>query len=204
MKSLIVAVVALALFAASSVQAAELGHPSSPAELAARAVELVAQGEVQRAALLMHYPPTYTPDERKDDIAGNTDGLHHLLEEFGAMSPPKPRTEATEYYEIGMTGGDNAYLASLKPQHTAHFLYEAKFSKVGPGYVHVIVVQLTATSPLEVLGVYLGLPAEDPHSKPAMLAIARQQLVRMKVPITPELEQQIEQSLKVSRFPVSS
>ena len=64
-----------------------------------------------------------------------------------------------------------------------------------------MVIQLTATSPFEILGVYFGLPAANPHSKPAILEITRKQLIHMQVPITPDVDRQIKESLKPVRYP---
>jgi hypothetical protein len=105
------------------------------------------------------------------------------------------------FYEIGGSGGDVPYLSSLQPHYSDQFLYDAKFSKLGKGYVRVMVIQLTAKSPFEVLGVYFGLPSGDPHSKPALLAIMRKQLIQMGVPVTPEVERQVQESLKPVQYP---
>jgi hypothetical protein len=104
-------------------------------------------------------------------------------------------------YEIGGTGGDVPYVSSLSPHESAQFLYEAKFSKLGDGYIGVTIIQLTADSQFEILGVYFELPVGNPRSKPAILAIMRKQLIQMHVPITPEVERQIKAALTPVRFP---
>jgi hypothetical protein len=152
-------------------------------------------------AEMMHYPPTYTPEERKKDISSTGDGLDLIAREFGAISGLKAHTGIAAFYEIGGTGGDVPYISSLSPHYSAQFLYEAEFSRRGDGYIRVTVIQLTADSEFEILGVYLGLPASNPHSKPAILEITRKQLIHMQVPVTPEVERQIRASLRPVRYP---
>lgn len=174
----------------------------SAQSVAARAVQLLSRGEVRSVAEMMHYPPTYTPEERKKDIASTGDGLDLMAREFGAISGLKIHTGVALFYELGGSGGDVPYLSSLKPHASAQVLYEAKFSKLGSGYIRVSAIQLTADSPFEVLGVYFGLPASNPRSKPAILAITRKQLAQMHVPLTPEVERQIEKALQPVHFPM--
>ena len=174
----------------------------SAQSLAARAAELLSRGEIRSVAELMHYPPTYTPEERKKDIASTGDGLDLIAREFGAISGLKTHTGVAVFYELGGTGGDVPYVSSLSPRHSEEFLYKAKFSKRGDGYVRVTVIQLTARSKFEILGVHFGLPMGNPRSKPAMKEMTRRQLIHMQVPITPEVERQIEQSLQPVHFPM--
>ena len=179
---------------------AEGAGAASAQGLAARAVELISRGEIRRVAEMMHYPPKYTPEERQGDMSSTGGGLELLASEFGAISAVKPHTGLAMYYRIGGTGGDVPYVSSLSPHYSAEFLYSAKFAKRGDGYIAITVIQLTPRSKFEVLGVYFGLPTGNPHSKPAILAIARKQLIQMKVPITPDVERQMEASLKPVRF----
>ena len=148
----------------------------------------------------MHYPPTYTPEERKKDISSTGEGIDLIAREFGAISGLKEQMGVALFYETGGTGGSVPYVSSLKPHDSGQFVYDAKFSKLGNGYIKVTVIQLTAKSHFEILGVYFGLPAGNPQSKPALLKVMRKQLVQMHVPITPELERQIEQSLNPFRY----
>jgi len=121
--------------------------------------------------------------------------------EFGRLSEPKEHAGVAAFYEVGGSGGDVAYLSSLSPHYSAQVLYEAKFAKLGKGYIRITVIQLAADSPFEILGVYFGLPVKDPHSKQAILEITRKQLIQMGVPITPEVEQQMAASLTPVRYP---
>jgi hypothetical protein len=177
------------------------GSQASARSLADRAVQLLSSDDVRGVAAMMHYPPTYTPEERKKDMASTEQGLGLFVSEFGAISGAKEHTGVAVFYELGGTGGDVPYLSSLSPRYFASVLYEAKFSKLGDGYIHVTVIRLKADSPLEVLGVYFGLPAANPRSKPAILAITGKQLTQMQVRITPDIERQIQESLKPVRYP---
>jgi hypothetical protein len=177
-------------------------HVPPPARnLAAEAVELLSYGDVRTVAEKMHYPPNYTPQERKMDIAATGNGLDLAAREFGRLSEPKEHAGVAAFYEVGGSGGDVAYLSSLSPHYSAQVLYEAKFAKLGKGYIRITVIQLAADSPFEILGVYFGLPVKDPHSKQAILEITRKQLIQMGVPITPEVEQQMAASLTPVRYP---
>jgi hypothetical protein len=180
-------------------KSATCSEPASARSLAARAVQLLSRGEIRSVAEMMHYPPTYTPEERKKDISSTGEFLDIMAREFGAISGLKVQTGLALFYTIGGTGGNVPYISSLKPHSSAQFVYEAKFSKLGNGFIRVTVIQLTAKSPFEILGVYFGLPAGNPRSKPALIKIMRKQLAQMHVPITPELERQMEQSLKPFR-----
>jgi hypothetical protein len=189
--------VAAATYAGSS----EGDGPASARSLAARAVQSLSRGEIRSVAGMMHYPPTYTPEERKKDMSSTGEGLDLIAREFGEISAIQVHTGSALFYELGGSGGDVPYLSSLSPRYAAQYLYKAKFSKRGDGYIRLTVIQLTATSPFEILGVYLGLPAANPHSKPAILEITRKQLIHMQVPITPEVDRQIKESLKPVRYP---
>jgi hypothetical protein len=152
-------------------------------------------------AEMMHYPPTYTPEEREKDISSTGDYLDLMAREFGEISALKVQMGVALFYTIGGTGGNVPYVSSLKPHHSEQFVYEAKFSKLGNGFIRVTVIQLTADSHFEILGVYLGLPTANPRSKPALMKIMRKELIHMHVPVTPELERQMEQSLKPFHYP---
>jgi hypothetical protein len=191
----------LTVAVATSAVCSESDGPASARSLAARAVQMLSRGQVRSVAEIMHYPPTYTPEERKKDVSSTGDGLDLIAHEFGTISGVKAHTGVAAFYELGGSGGDVSYLSSLSPHQSQQFLYEAKFSKRGDGYIRVTVIQLTADSRFEVLGVYFGLPAADPHSKPAILAITRKQLIQMQVPVTPDVERQIQESLKPVRYP---
>lgn len=170
--------------------------------LADRAAQMLSRGEVRGVAGLMHYPPKYTPEERKKDMSATGDGLDLAAREFGAISTLKPLTGVAVFYEVGGTGGGVPYISSLSPHASAQFLYEAKFAKRGTGFVHITTIQLTAESPFEILGVYLGLPAANPKSKPAILEVTRKQLIQMGVPLTPDITRQLKAALQPVRFPM--
>jgi hypothetical protein len=193
--------VVLTVTVAASAACSESDGPASARSLAARAVQLLSRGEIRSVAEMMHYPPTYTPEEREKDMSSTGDGLDLMAREFGKISGLKGHTGLARFYEIGGSGGDVPYLSSLSPHYSTQFLYEAKFSKLGDGYIRVTVIQLTAESHFEILGLYLGLPAANPHSKPAIIGITRRQLIHMQVPVTPDVERQIERSLRPVRYP---
>ena len=192
---------ALTVAASTSAGSSKSDGPASARSLAARAVQSLSRGEIRSVAEMMHYPPAYTPEERKRDMASTGEGLDLIAREFGEISAIQVQTGSAQFYELGGSGGDVPYLSALSPHYAAQYLYKAKFSKRGDGYIRLTVIQLTATSPFEVLGVYLGLPTANPHSKPAILEITRKQLIHMQVPITPEVDRQIKESLKPVRYP---
>jgi F420-0:gamma-glutamyl ligase-like protein len=156
---------------------------------------------MRSVAKAMHYPPTYTPEERQNDMSSTGAGLDLMAREFGAVTGLKPYTGTGMFFEVGGTGGDVPYLSSLRPHASAQYLYKATFAKNGVGCIRVMVIQLTASSPYEILGVYFGLPAANAHSRTAVLDVTRKQLIQMQVPVTPDVERQIEASLKPVRYP---
>jgi hypothetical protein len=107
----------------------------------------------------------------------------------------KPQTGSAVLVEVGSPGGGVPHLAALSASYAADFIYQTTFSTLGPGYVHIKVIRFTPNSPFEILGVSFGLPAADPRSRAALVEITRKQLGRMRVPVTPDLVVQIEESL---------
>jgi hypothetical protein len=197
MKALSLAIIGLV--GATFVQSAGGQDRPSAQELATRTVGLLVRGEFQPVAESMHYPPSYTPAQRQKDVTTTAAGLDLTAREFGEISDPKLHAGSAEFYEVGGSGGSVAYLSSMKPYYSGQFLFDAKFSKLGDGYVRIAVIQLTADAGFEVLGVYFGLQA-TPHSKATLADITRRQLIHMNVPITPDLERQID-ALKPIQYP---
>jgi hypothetical protein len=193
--------IACVLTVVVATSAACSGSYSQAQGLADRAVHLLSRGENRAFAEMMHYPPTYTPEERKKDISSTVDVLDLFAREFGATSGLKEHKGIAAFYELGGTGGNLPYISSLSPHYSTPILYATKFSKRGDGYIQVTVIQLKADSPFEILGVYFGLPAANPRSKPAILEIARKELALMKIPVTPEMERQLKASLNPVRYP---
>jgi len=195
-------VAACCLSTAATSRAAEHDDVQAQA-LADRAVQMLTRGEAHAvAATLMLYPATYTPEQRKDDVASTGDGLSLLAQEFGGIAAAKVCAKTTDFYEIGGSGGDAAYAASLVPHYSAQILYEATFAKLGAGYLRVAIVQLASDGPLEIRGIYFGLPISNPRAKETLVAITRKELEQMKVPLTPEIERQIREALTPVRYPI--
>lgn len=168
--------------------------------VADHAVQLLVHGQIRTVASIMHYPPTYTSEKRAKDVASVGANIEMTTRELGAISEVRAFQGLTTCYELGGTGGDLPYLASLSPDYLGDFFYEATYSKHGPGYLRIRILRLTPKSHFEILGVYFGLPMSDPRSKPVLVGIARKQLARMGVPVTPELVRQIEESVQPTKY----
>src|SRR5262245_33424999 len=177
--------------------------PKAPPDarvLGDRATKLLAQGDARAVVSLMHYPPTFTPEERQRDMAAGEASIQSILQELGEISHARAHEGVAAFYDVGGSGGTVPYLPSLSPEFVKDVVYEATYSKQGPGYVHLRIMRLNSKTPLEILGVYFGLPESDPRSKPAMLAIARKEMASAGMQVTPDIERQLEQSLQPVRI----
>jgi len=174
----------------------QLGVANEARALAKRAVVLLENDKSRAVASLMHYPPTYSADERAKDINSVGDGLELILKELGTPTQFRDLHGLALSYEVSESGGSIPYLRSLSPAYASDFLYEVTYSKQGHGYLTVRVMQLNSKSPAEILSVRLGLPTANPASKTTMIEITRMQLARLGVPMSQALQQQIDASLR--------
>jgi hypothetical protein len=174
----------------------QLGVANEARALAKRAVVLLENDKSRAVASLMHYPPTYSADERAKDINSVGDGLELTLKELGTPTQFRDLHGLALSYEVSESGGNVPYLRSLSPAYAADFFYEVTYSKQGHGFLTVRVMQLNSKSPAEILSVRLGLPAANPASKTTMIEITGMQLARIGVPMSQALQQQIEASLR--------
>jgi hypothetical protein len=98
--------VVLAMAVATSAECSKSDAQASARSLADRAAQLLSRGEIRSVAEMMHYPPTYTPEERKKDISSTGEYVDLMAREFGAISGLKEQIGVALFYEIGGTGGN--------------------------------------------------------------------------------------------------
>ena len=163
--------------------------------VADQALALLASGDAMSLAAMHHYPPTYTSEELETDTRAVGKGLGFLLNRFGDPRAPTLSTTAATYYEIGSTGGTNAYWASAAPTQLETLMYHADFAKLGKGFVKVDVVIFAREGKPQIKGVAFCLP-QTPQSKKLVLSAMRDLLVEIGIPIPDHFDRLAEQSLQ--------
>jgi hypothetical protein len=158
-------------------------------------MEMLKTGSASAVASGMHYPPTYTPEQRFKDVNGTTRDIELALRELGPLSDVHPFTGSDRVYTSGTTGGSLPYLRSLSPDFSADYYYQVHYRVAGAGYVHLKVIRLNAQSPPEVLQVEFQLPASDPGALARMSDLGQKELEAMGVQVTPEVRKQIEAAM---------
>ena len=161
-------------------------------------MEILQRGDASAFAAQMHYPPTYTPEERAKDIKGTGDGIDLALRELGSLSDVHPFSGSSITFDFSTTGGTVPYVASLSPSFSADYNYQVRYHVSGAGYIYLTVVRLTAQSPLEVLRVRFQLPVSDPRTFSELSSLFQKELELNGVKVTPDIKRQIEASIKPS------
>ena len=120
MQPLILAIIGLVSL--TSVQPPESQDRPSAQELVARTVQMLVRGDIRSVAESMHYPPSYTAEERTKDVTSTGAGLDFTAQAFGQISDPKPHTELATFYEVGGSGGTVGNIDLTSTRRTQHFL----------------------------------------------------------------------------------
>jgi hypothetical protein len=116
----------------------------------------VSQGQLGEAAELFHYPPSYTGQERKDDVAAVALTLGLMTREFGTPGSPQPHTSYAMWYAVGGGGGDIPYWKDHP--HLLDAVYRVSFSREGPGFVIFKFIEIGGA--IEIASVQYGIPAD--------------------------------------------
>ena len=158
--------------------AAAPSNPPDPSRaLAERALALLVRGDADALAAVHHYPESYTPDERRKDVADVATGLRFLFARFGKLEETHPTREPVTFYEIGGGGGTDAYWASLSP-----------IAKIKDG-------------PPELREISYGLPTSSPTARTMILNLTADLMTRMGVPLSADVRRSIAEHMQPTIAP---
>lgn len=151
---------------------------SDPAAQGARIVQLIQADSFEEVASLLHYPATYTQQERLADQSAVANNLRFLSSEFGHLEEAVAAKEAVEFYKLSISGGDVPYWQSLpNVGQDGYLTYRAVFSKFGPGIFHITFIR--AEGGWQPRSIEFGLERGQPKAGERMANIARQMVARM-------------------------
>ncbi|UCG52934.1 MAG: hypothetical protein JSW58_05080 [Candidatus Latescibacterota bacterium] len=131
--------VLLVVFCASSVfaQTAPSEAPDSLWVIGDQVMAALGRGDVGSVAEMLHYPSSYSKEEKATDAAGVKDALEFLLTKLGALQGFERFIGDAVWYEVTLSGGDIGYWESLSPLNTVDLAYRGNFGKFGGGMVSV-------------------------------------------------------------------
>jgi len=103
---------------------------------AAETVALLRKGDAAAVAARLHYPPSYTAEQRAADEAAVALMIGIVLEQFGTLMLADPVDAPGPHYQVDITGGDGDYWAATLPGRSIREVgYRAEFSRYESGYV---------------------------------------------------------------------
>lgn len=182
--SLVVAGVAVAGLDETRMRAAEAQ--------AGGVIKGVVAGDSRAVAELMHYPPSYTPEERKSDLTDVENGIRFLLERFGRVSDVKREEGHVSFFEVGGGGGDMGYWKSLSPMETVDVIYSAKFSKLGRGVIKIRIFWHGDGSAPGIFAVGFGLPVGRSDARTQIASAMRDMMSVRGEAVPPDFESRFE------------
>ena len=180
-----IAAVALVATILASCRAGEFDPESVPEaqEMANRAVDLLCEGDYEAVAELLHYPPSYTPEQLATDKADVRVGLELLAGEVGLCTAPEPQNQPVEFYQVGVSGGDVPYWQSLPNGGLDQsYRYKVRYGKLGDGIVQVTLVE--ESGKWAVRSVDLGLETAREGAREIMLDLG-EKLAAALTPLEP-------------------
>jgi hypothetical protein len=127
----------------------------------------VSAEEYQAAADLMHYPASFTPDERRADAAAVAASLRILGEELGQPADAAPFTGERLSLNVAAYGGSNEYWAEHPDGVSVD--YAANFTEAGPGWVLFLFVDVSGE--WEIGQIAYGLPSSRPDARPRLTKV---------------------------------
>lgn len=195
---------AFLLSVSSLIAAADSPRNASPTVgLVDRVLSLLARGGSRDLAAILHYPESYTADERAKDVSNVATSLDFLLDRFGKPEKLRPVHESASFYEMGVGGGSVHYWASLSLIAEQTLLYSGSFSKLGPGFIKLSVVRVKGGPP-EIRVISFGLPTSSPSAKATITNLSVSLMEQMGVPMSPEVRKSISEHLQPITTPPAS
>jgi hypothetical protein len=168
--------------------------------MAKRVTSLLEAGDSNRVAQLLHYPPSYSEEERRADIADLQKMLAFFIDRFGLPSDLEIQDTPLSFYEVGASGGSLEYWANISPLEIRAFVYTARFSKLGPGILKIHLFQPAGQSKFELQGVAFGLKVSSPSARTIMIRTMVDLSKLMGRPMSPNDIEMLEQQLQPSEF----
>lgn len=169
---------------------------SDSENLANRVIELLAKQEHQAVAHLMHYPPTYTENHRKEDAEGIGSDISFLLGRFGSPTEVKRENGLMAFFTITVGGGDVPYWQSISPFETYDFIYSVHFSNLGVGEILVRIFRNPKDNKPEIQSLGFGLPVTRPDAKSEVASAIKGMMQRNGIALPPNIDQILENELK--------
>jgi hypothetical protein len=168
--------------------------------LAKQVASLLEVGNTDSVAQLLHYPPSYSEEERIADIANLQRNFAFLINRFGLPSDLRIQDKPLSFYEVGSSGGTIEYWANLSPLNIRAWVYLVNFSKLGPGILKIHLFQPKDKSKLELQGVAFGLAVSSPSARTTMIRIMVDLSKQMGQPMSPHEVEMLEQQLQSTEF----
>jgi len=168
--------------------------------LAKRVASLLEVGDTDSVAQLLHYPPSYSEEERTTDISNLQRNFAFLINRFGLPSDLRIQDKPLSFYEVGSAGGTLEYWASISPLDIRAYVYLVNFSKLGPGILKIHLFQPKGKSKTELQGVAFGLLVSAPSAHATMIRIMVDLSEQMGQPMSPHEIKMLEQELQASEF----
>lgn len=138
--------------------------------------------EYQAAADLLHYPASFTPQERRSDASAVAASLRILGEELGSPADAAPFSGVRLSLNVGAYGGNNEYWAAHPDGVSVD--YSANFTEAGPGWVLFLFVDVSGE--WEIGQIAYGLPSARPDARPRLLKVfARLQAKAQEIAVPP-------------------
>lgn len=176
-----------------------VGRAQDAQQLGAKFVALAKASDAAGLSKLFHYPPEMSEAERKKDTEGVSKSLTYLLSEFGTPKSIHLSTSTAEFYELGVFGGTNAYWKSRSPISETQFLYDVTFSKLGPGYLKVLILNSGAGAGRELHAASFGIPITAPRAKDTAIDLMVGLINDSGMPAPPDIRTTLEEQLTPSR-----
>lgn len=165
-------------------------------DIALRIAHLIADHDTNAAAALLHYPSTYSTQERDHDSEEVAKSLSFLLEEFGDISELSRHLKSAVFFEIGVGGGDIPYWESLSPLNITDYLYSANFAKLGPGFLRIRIFRHPTLPGPAVRSIDFALPAMRGDTKAKLISIMKRFFEFKGQQLPPDIDEILERSLK--------
>jgi len=116
---------------------------------------------------LMHIPPIYRGEARRQEERLLGGGFNLLRDRFGGVSDVKPPTTDFRMAELFWSSGNADYWREHPRSYKATF--PVKFSKLSDGYVQIEACKIF--SKWQIRAIHYGLPMSNPSSKPMIESI---------------------------------
>ena len=170
--------------------------PADEGALALRIAELISRADLSGAAAALHYPPSWSDEQREQDAAAVERSLQFYTEQFGTVSGVTPQLEPILFYEVGAGGGDMPYWQNISPSVVNDYLFSVKFSKLGEGLLKIRAVRHPTVPMPTIQSIGFGLPAAREGAKAKIIEVTKG-LLRLKgMQLPPNIDQILNDQLR--------